>query len=185
MIVMFFYSVLLFVHFKQNVATYNAKTMRKTIRSLPIIALAMGFYFLLACNKKQVTIEEPKVENCVEAVYLGLGCGSAFFMLKDTSQVKGTFKDTSWYSGTVFGFSDMIEKKLSPPYRVFVGLFWDSKIKNIKLKVDKTYYFEYRKAQAGEKNTTYVDNGRCFPSSVFYDQIVLLDTLTSKCTRIP
>jgi hypothetical protein len=80
--------------------------MRKTIRSLPIIALAFGFYFLLACNKKQVVIEEPKVENCVEATYLGPGCGN-FFELKDTTKVKGTFEEIfyGYYKGLSKNFS--------------------------------------------------------------------------------
>jgi hypothetical protein len=150
----------------------------KKLKWLALIAFGCSFS---SCDK--TIAEEPKVENCIEATCLGVACGNAFFSITDTTKVKGTFAGTSYFSGTLFGAPDMIEKKLPPPYRVFAALFWDSKIQNMKFKVDKTYYFEYRNAKAGEKNTTYVSGGNCFPSTAFFDQIVLLDTLTSKCTR--
>jgi hypothetical protein len=144
--------------------------------------IAVGWSGLIGCDKTAV-VEEPKVENCIEATFLGVGCSSAFFMLKDTTKVAGTYQEV-WISATNrFGqVTSYVEKKTKPPYKVFIGLFIDEKAKKISLVEDKTYFFEYRKPNPGERNLLFTTTS-CYPFPNEYSQIVIIDTLTSKCTK--
>jgi hypothetical protein len=143
------------------------------MKKLPLLALAIFIYntvFLLACTKKQITIEEPKVENCLKVRFLGVGCKHAFFETLDTTKFKGTYIKN--WSGTDKGSASADNSF------VFVNYYQDTSLVK-KLIMNQIYFVEYEFVK--EKLTPF-DLRRCYPDPSYFEQLIITNILTSNCT---
>ncbi len=145
----------------------------KELTLLALTTFTWSIVFLLACNKKQVVIEEPKVENCLKVRYLGVGCKLPFFETLDTTKFKGTYVK-------IWGGTDKGSASADNSY-VFVNYYPDTSLVK-KLIINQIYFVEYQVVKEEDRLKTNADR-LCFPGARYFEQLIIKNILNSNCTK--
>lgn len=152
-----------------------------------LLLISVGLFFTnISCKKKEKT-PEPKVENCIEAICIYKQTCSTinfpviYFKLIDTTKFKGSLiLDAPLDLLPNLNISDIKNTD-----RGFMGFYYnDGILDNFfeKAIVGRKYFFEFEIPKSRIEFES--RNFKCQIMTMNWEQLILNDTLSTKCTKI-